>query len=96
MESEKYEEAYKAFIQLGNYKDSPEKADECGEELRKATDYEKAIALMESGDYQNAADLFASLGEYKDSAKKSSLCNIIVEVMNAAKERLIQSIIPGK
>ena len=53
-----------AFLQLGEYKDAPEKAKECR--------YRIAVLLMQNEDYAAAADSFSLLGTYKDAPDQAN------------------------
>lgn len=71
MEAQSYDEAYDAFIALGDFSDSADKAMYCRIEIT----YLEAVALKDAGEYKKAADIFASLGDYSDSkalAKESN------------------------
>lgn len=71
MEANSYDEAYDAFIALGDFSDSADKAMYCRIEIT----YLEAVALKDAGEYKKAADIFASLGDYSDSkalAKESN------------------------
>lgn len=60
MEAHSYDEAYDAFIALGDFSDSEDKA--------KNALYQKGNFLLNSGSYAEAADLYKELEDYKDSA----------------------------
>ena len=66
MDAGEYVEAAKAFSELGNYKDSPQKAEDAVHEKA----YQEAQTLMDSEEYDQAAEAFTALGAYKDSAQK--------------------------
>mgnify|MGYP004510526195 CR=1 FL=1 len=71
MEAQSYDEAYDAFIALGDFSDSADKAMYCRIEIT----YLEAVALKDAGEYKKAADIFTSLGDYSDSkalAKESN------------------------
>jgi hypothetical protein len=63
-----YAAAMSAFAELGDYKDSAERA----AEAKQADDYKAAAALYDNGDYPAAASAFAELGDYKDSADRAA------------------------
>lgn len=77
-----YEDAYKTFADLGDYKDSKSQAqfakdaldriNKENEELR--IRYEAAIQLYEAGDYEGALAEFKELQEYEDSVSYASQC----------------------
>ncbi len=64
-----YEEAEDAFMALGDFKDSAEKAEECVQTLKEHL-YQSAIAYRDNGLYHKAAEAFASLGDYKDAKEQ--------------------------
>ncbi|MCI7726790.1 MAG: protein kinase [Clostridiales bacterium] len=66
MDAGEYDSAAEAFSELGNYKDSPQKAEDAVHEKA----YQKAWALLDSEEYDQAAEAFKALGAYKDSAQK--------------------------
>lgn len=59
-----YQAARDAFLALGDYSDSAEKAAQAGKEL----DYAEAMRLLSVGDYDGARRLLESLGDFRDSA----------------------------
>ncbi len=66
LEDKKFSDAEQAFLALGEYKDSHDKALECK--------YMRADALQQEGEYSAAAEIFASLGEYKDAVTRVLSC----------------------
>ena len=58
LESEQYEEAEAAFTELGDFRDSKEKIDECK--------YQKAMKLLSEGKVQDSYDLLLTITRYKD------------------------------
>ncbi len=66
LESKEYDVAYNAFIALGDFRDSEEKACEAR--------YQKAKNLLTSDKYQDAYKLFNELGSYQDSSSKKASC----------------------
>ena len=67
MDAGEYDSAAEAFSELGNYKDSPQKAEDAVHEKA----YQKAQTLLASEEYDQAAEAFTALGAYKDSAQKA-------------------------
>ncbi len=69
MDQGDYEEAKQAFIDLGDYKDSTDKIDECN--------YQIALRYIDEEDYSKAVDILDELAktDYKDSNEKIQLCN---------------------
>ena len=63
------DEAYSIFQELGNYKDSAEKA--------KNIRYNDAVALMDAENSDEAYSIFQELGNYKDSAEKAENIKVI-------------------
>lgn len=66
LEDKKFSDAEQAFLALGEYKDSHDRALECK--------YMRADALQQEGEYSAAAEIFASLGEYKDAVTRVLSC----------------------
>ena len=66
LKDKKFSDAEQAFLALGEYKDSKDKALECK--------YMRADALQQEGEYSAAAEIFASLGEYKDAVTRVLSC----------------------
>lgn len=81
MSKKSYSSAEQIFDSLGDYKDSPKKAQNAKNEL-----YEEANKLFEEGDYQGAINAFSSLGEYKDSDDKMVIAQAELNDLNANKE----------
>ena len=67
LEAEEYlaqgeiDQAYNAFIMLGVFEDSEQRAAQCL--------YMKADMLFDAGQYSEAAELYAQLGDYEDAAE---------------------------
>ena len=81
MEAGKYNEAISAFEQLGNFRDSSEKIEQCIAKIK----YNEALALKNSGDNMDALDAFGAMGDNQDAkaqiraiwdgiAQRNSLC----------------------
>ena len=70
MEAGNYEEAIVAFTELGDYKDSVQKLEEC----ENALSYAEAVALFEAEQYEEALAIFTALGNYQDSIAKTKEC----------------------
>ena len=66
IEEKDYENAYKLFESLGDYKDSFDMAIE--------TKYNYAIDLLNKDDYKSAVALLIELGEYKDCMERIEAC----------------------
>ena len=62
LEDQRFDDAYDAFIALGTYKDSKEKATE--------TLYKKAIYQYKRENYKEASQIFSALGDYEDSPEQ--------------------------
>ena len=60
LENERWDDAYDAFIDLGNYLDSAE--------LAQQARYRKGLSLIADESFAEARDVFRSLGSYRDSA----------------------------
>lgn len=84
MDEQKYDEAIAAFVDLGNFKDSPEKIEDIYDEILD-NQYAAAVSLMEAGSYEEAVKAFESLNGYKDSQSK------IQEIIAIAIEQLYTS-----
>jgi len=73
LEAGDYERAASAFLLLGDYEDSAERARECRDALEKLHSaqlrekYDAASALLETGNYREARAAFLALGDYEDS-----------------------------
>ena len=77
-----YARAQELFIQLDNYKDAPQMAEEC----RLAQQYAKAILLLNTdsqSDCTAAAELFASLGDYNDALQQAQQANAKSDYLTA-------------
>lgn len=85
LDSGDLEEAKAEFIELGEYRESPDMAEECQDTM----DYNDAVALQDAGEYKQARDAFAALGSFKDADDKSAECqntldyNAAVTLMDA-------------
>ena len=77
MESGDYAEAKMIFSELGDYKDSKDKVEECVLGIAK-TNYEKALSLMAEGEYIDAITIFELL-DYKDSKEKIEECRLAIK-----------------
>lgn len=69
-ESGRYDEAIQAFEELGGYRDSLAKAQEC----RSMKDYQAAVSLRQAGRFEEAIEAFTALGGYGDSAAQAEGC----------------------
>ena len=67
MEAGKYDEAVSAFEELGDFKDSGERAIE----IKDAVAYEAAEKLLTEGRISEAAITFGKLGDYEDARERS-------------------------
>lgn len=70
MEKGSFDEATAAFEEMGDYKDAPEKIEECAElkeQARLEAAYQDAVALRENKEYDEAISAFTKLGNYRDS-----------------------------
>jgi len=63
-----FEDAYLAFIALGDYLDSKEQANKCR--------YDLADKLYQSGELEEAYLLFTFLGSFSDSADRATACTV--------------------
>ncbi len=72
MDAGNSDEAYSIFEELGNYKDSAEKAGNI-----RVIKYNDAVALMDAGNSDEAYSIFEELGNYKDSAEKAENIRVI-------------------
>ena len=66
VERQEFDTAYAAFVKLGSFSDSQEKAED--------TLYQKAVSLMNSGAYTEAAKEFDRIPNYSDSKKQAQYC----------------------
>jgi hypothetical protein len=72
---------------MGEYKDSPEMAEECQQTI----DYNDALALMTGNQFEQARDAFAALGSFRDAPALAEECqhtldyNAAVALMNDEK-----------
>ncbi len=70
LEAQSFDDAYSTFTELGDYKDSADKA--------KETIYRKALFLMDSGDYMEAVSEFNKvLSEYPDGKDMKNECQYL-------------------
>lgn len=77
MEKGSFDEAAAAFEEMGDYKDAPEKIEECAElkeQARLEAAYQDALALMENKEYDKAISAFRAIEDYKDAKDKISEC----------------------
>lgn len=77
MEKGNFDEATAAFEEMGDYKDAPEKIEECAElkeQARLEAAYQDAMALMENKEYNEAISAFRAIEDYKDAKDKISEC----------------------
>lgn len=61
-----YKQAVSAFLELGDYRDAPEQA----EQAEKEGNYQSALSLMESGRYEEAQAQFQLLRGYRDAREQ--------------------------
>ena len=76
MTDKKYDEAYGAFVDLKNYKDS--------QTMAKKAYYEKALALVENKNYEEAILIFETLADYEESQDIILKCNLALGMLAAA------------
>ena len=69
LENKEYEASEAAFLALGGYRDSAQRAEAAVQAGLEDT-YRQAKALQDQGAFDEAYDLYASLGSYSDSAEK--------------------------
>ncbi len=85
MDSGAFDEAKAEFIELGEYRESSDMAEEC----QNTMDYNAAMALKDAGDFEKARDAFKSLGSFEDATELSTECqntldyNAAVTLMDA-------------
>ena len=79
MEAGHYEEAIVAFTELGDYKDSLQKLEEC----QTALSYESACTMLANKKYEEALTTFTELGDYKDSANKVRKCEATIALSSS-------------
>ena len=58
-ENGRWDDAYAAYTELGDYEDSAERAQEAR--------YQKGLSLLESAEYEQARAIFRELGNYRDA-----------------------------
>lgn len=80
MDSGEFEQARAAFIELGEYQESSDMAEECQNTL----DYNAAQAQMDAGEYEQARDAFNALGRFEDAAGKALECQNTLDYNAAA------------
>ena len=68
-----YIEAKEAFSELGNYKDSISKIEECENAILESK-YNAALVLMNEKKYEDAITVFEEIDNYKDSKDQITLC----------------------
>lgn len=78
MESEQYDKAINAFVELGEYRDSIQQAEKARNAKANAEAYAAAEDLLKNGQYAQAVAGFEALGSYRDSEQQ---CNIAKELM---------------
>jgi outer membrane protein assembly factor BamD (BamD/ComL family) len=83
MDSQDYEAAKAAFIEMGGYKEAAGMAEECQDTI----DYNDAKAQMGTGEYEQARDAFKALGGFSDSEELALECQNTLDY-NAAKALL--------
>lgn len=66
LEKGDYEQAERAFLALGDYKDSRQKAEQAKTAALDAV-YDEAVRAQEANNLDKAKELFLSLGDYKDA-----------------------------
>ncbi|HHW93687.1 MAG TPA: zinc-ribbon domain-containing protein [Clostridiaceae bacterium] len=79
LESGDYEQAQKIFLELENFSDSSDKANDA----QKGLDYESAVKKMEKGQFDKAKSAFEELGDYKDSVKLAAKCQHAMDYESA-------------
>ncbi len=80
MDSGDFGEAKAEFIELGEYRESPDMAEECQDTM----DYNAAVAFQDAGEFEQARDAFAALGSFKDADEKSAECQNTLDYNAAA------------
>ena len=60
LQNERWDDAYEAYLELGDYEDSAE--------LAKEARYQKGLSLLREENYTEAREIFVALGQYKDAA----------------------------
>ena len=71
LEKGDYEQAERAFLALGDYKDSRQKAEQAKTAALDAV-YDEAVRAQEANNLDKAKELFLSLGDYKDAKDRLS------------------------
>ena len=77
LEQSRYEDAEQLFFELGSFKDSQKKAQECQrlrEEARINAIYANAHNLLANGRYDEAAEFFGAIRTHKDSENLITVC----------------------
>ena len=67
-------QAYEAFIALGSFQDSPERAAEQYNLLR----YAEAEALYQREEFSGAYDIFRELGDFQDAAERAETAQLMI------------------
>lgn len=75
MKSGKNSEAIVAFEEMGNYRDSTKKVEDCHTAILNEK-YDAAISKMDAGQYEDAIVEFYSIETYKDSLEKAKECEM--------------------
>ena len=91
MDEGKYEQALTEFKNLGSFRSSKEKYEECQAEIEKAAidaKYYVAIELKNAGKYAEAINAFNKLNGYRDSREQIEACE--TELTNIAVENAMQ------
>lgn len=78
LEQEDYAAALKIYEDLGGYRDSQARAEDCRETLLRG-DYMRASAMYDAGLTEEALYAFAELGDYRDSAQWAQRCRALLE-----------------
>lgn len=84
MRSARYKSALEAFIDLKDYKDSREKAEECKEMA-----YNAACQMIDEEYYIHASEIFETIIDYKDSREKVELCKNGADSVDKADKRML-------
>jgi len=76
-----YAEAVTLFLQLGNFQDSPTKAEQArllSDEKQQIDSYSSAVSLLTNGDYHEASLIFHKLKNYQDSQYQAAQADMII------------------
>lgn len=76
-EDGKYEDAYKLFVELGEFDDSASQAQTCKDYSNQQV-YEQASTLKEGNKLDEAAELFESISTYLDSEQQAKECRDLI------------------